>query len=165
MGRKIVGTSLQAKHHLAIVKLVKGEKPTDVARDMGIDPGTIYNWQKWPAFQERARQYAESLANEALDRGLEDANVALHDSVRPIVQWMRDVVLGITECKDPKRWRMALDFLHHAGVIDKQQVAKAEANPALFSLNLDQRRQQVLAVGNQDLEDRLKNFRNPKQLS
>ena len=164
MGRKIVGTTLQAKHHLALVRLVKGDRPQDVARDMGFDVSTIYAWQKWPLFQERAAQYAESMAREALDRGLEDAQVELRQSTTPIINWMRDIVLGVTELKDKNRWRMALDFLHHAGILDQQSVAKAASNPAaLMNFNLDQRKQ-TLAVGNADLEEKLKNFRSPRQV-
>lgn len=163
MGRQLRGTTLTGKHIVAIAKLGRGMRPTEVAKEMGVDRGTINMWQKWPVFQERLAQYVDSLAKTELDRGLEDANFLLKEQLSSVILWMTDVVLGRTELKDPKRWRMALDLLHHAGLIDQQAVVKASAAPQTLnigSLNQD-RRQQLLAVGNEDIQKRLERFAPP----
>jgi len=161
MGRILKRTTLTGKQSLAMMKLVKGISPSSVAQEMGMSVGTIYTWQKSPVFLERQAQYVESLARQEMDRGLQEAEVTLHESSSAIVQWMLNVVLGVTECKDKNRWRMALDFLHHAGIIDQQVLAKnsaLEAQGHSINLNLDQRRQSILAAGNQELQSQLEKF-------
>lgn len=165
MSRKIVGTTLTGKHHMAITRLAKGKSATDVAKELHVDVSTIYSWQKWPLFQERLAQYIDSIAKQELDRGIEDAQVVLSESMAEIVMWMTGVVTGKIELKDPKRWRMALDLLHHAGILDKQALAKSEMPIPSTTIQVnqtnDQRRQAVLASGNQDIQDQLARFRPP----
>lgn len=164
MTRVPTGNSLKGKHYLAIARLVKGEKATLIARDLGIDANTIYTWQKWPLFQQRQAEYAESLVRQELDRGVEDATVLLHEQAIPIVAWMQRVILGETKLEDPKRWRMALDFLHHAGILDRQRALEA-GNAAASGVNISfDQRQQSLNAGNQEIQRQLDRF-NPPQSS
>lgn len=168
MGRVTKRQHLHAKQQLALVSLVKGRPVKDVARDLSITPDTIYAWRKSEAWQTMERDYISSLAREELDRGLQDAQIDLNQSAGAIVKWMTGVVLGEIELKpqDQKRWRMALDLLHHAGILDKQAALRAEQiasnHPQTnVSLTLDQRRQQMLAPGNAELARQLENFRPP----
>ena len=163
MGRIPKNTTLTGKHMVAIAKLGRGEKPVQIAKDMGMDVGTIYAWQKWPVFQERLTKYVDSVGRQELDRGAEDGLIELKEQVSSIVLWMTDVVLGKIALQDKHRWKMALDLLHHAGVIDQQAALRAQQNPTSLnvgSLTLD-RRQQMLAVGNEEL---LSKFSPPPKL-
>lgn len=164
MGRVPVSTRLTGKHLMAMTMLAKGISVKEVAKQMRVTPDSIYTWQKWPQFQEAMMNYVASVARERLDRGLEEANVTLHDHLSEIVNWMANVVLGTIELKekDQKRWKMALDMLHHAGIIDKQAVAKSEPPQAAnVNFTLDQRRQAILASGNAGLQAQLERFNKP----
>lgn len=167
MGRSLKSTRLKGKHHVAMALLAKGRSPKDVAAQMGVVVDTIYQWQKWPEFQEAQNDYIISLAREELDRGLQDAIVDMHESTRSVVRWMTAVVIGEIELRpsDSKRWKMALDFLHHAGILDKQQVLSLESGgrdrPPSLNLTLDQRKQSVLQTGNQEILGLLEKFKDP----
>ncbi len=166
MGRTPVGTRLNGKHMMAIAMLAKGQSVKDVAVVMRVTPDTIYTWQKWDAFQDAQNAYISSVAREELDRGVQEANLTLHEYAQAIVNWMAGVVVGAIELKaqDKQRWKMALDFLHHAGILDKQAILKAEMpgpNQTNVNLSLDQRRQSVLASGNADIAAQLEKFRPP----
>ena len=168
MGRIPKGTTLTGKHLMAMTMLAKGIHAKDVAKSMGVTVDSIYVWQKWPQFIEAQTRYVASVAREELDRGLADATINLHEHSQEIVNWMAGVVLGSIELKqqDQRRWKMALEFLHHAGIIDKQAMLNAQApaqNQTNVNLNLDQRRQAVLATGNAELSQQLEKFRPPSQ--
>ena len=166
MARVPKKTKMTGKHLMAATMLAKGASVKEVSQSMRVTADAIYSWQRWPVFQEAQQSYIASVARAELDRGLEDAQVSLHESSGEIVKWMVAVVLGEIELKpqDKQRWRMALDMLHHAGIIDKQAALKTEQpSPANFTLNqtLAQRRQSILASGNADLAAQLERFVKP----
>lgn len=150
------GIKLTGKHMIAISKLGRGEKPGQVAVDLGVDINTIYAWQRWPVFEARLAEYIDSVARQELDRGIEDGIVLLRDQTSAIILWMTDVVLGKTSLSDKARWKQALDLLHHAGIIDQQAALRAQANPQTLNIgNLTQdRRQQLLVQGDQEILQR-----------
>lgn len=166
MGRAPASTRLTGKHMMALALLSKGQTPKEVAQTMRVTVDTIYIWQKWETFQDAQQKYIASIAREELDRGIAEATVTLHDNSSAIVHWMTDVVLGTIELKpqDHRRWKMALEFLHHAGIVDRQAMLNAQPpspNQTNVNLNLDQRRQQILSTGNQELQAQLEKFRPP----
>lgn len=48
-------------HHTAARRLAKGERPVAIARDMGLTPQTIYNWEADDMFKDLVADFRANL--------------------------------------------------------------------------------------------------------
>lgn len=98
-------TSLDAKQVLALAQLLHGERPSAVAKQVGVYRSTIWRWLRTPRFAEALAALQEDLTSESRGR------------VRSLSLDAVEVLAELLDCEDPRiRLAAANSILERAGV-------------------------------------------------
>lgn len=96
---------LDSKQILALTLLSQGNRPGEVARQVGCNRGTIWRWLKEPAFSEALADLQADLTG--------NARVQIRNLVRDAVDELADLLT----CEDPKVRMQAVNcILDRAGI-------------------------------------------------
>ncbi len=98
-------TSLDAKQILALSQLLQGERPSSVAKHVGVYRSTIWRWLRTPRFAEALAALQDDLTTESRGR------------VRSLSLDAVEVLGELLDCEDPRiRLAAANSILERAGL-------------------------------------------------